>query len=135
MKALLKGKMLTVFFSDGDIVTNTEADKAMYLRVIEMTDESEVRTIVVPDLSDAEATVLVKKDGMDTVDMLIEDDIFFREGDAVYRTGIKLSMPEMVLDEYLKAYIGRDEQSARFQTIDNFWKWLSLCPNAESRED
>jgi hypothetical protein len=135
MKALLKGKTLTVFFSNGDIVTNTEADKAMYLEVISADDEDTIRKLVISDLSEAEAQVMVKKDGMTSIDYLIEDGLFERDGDAIYRIGIKLSIPELVLDEYIKAYADRDEESVRFQTIDNFWKWLSLCPNAESRED
>ena len=135
MKALLKGKMLTVFFSNGDIVTNTEASKEMYMQVMSTDDEDSIRELVVPELSGAELKIAVKQDGMSTIDMLIEDELFYRVGEAIYRTGIELSLPELVLNEYIGAYMTRDEESKRFKTIDNFWKWLSLCPNAESRED
>lgn len=136
MKALLKGKTLTVFLPDGSIVTNTDANKEMHMRVIEAESDEEVRDLIFPELTTEETKIISKQGGSSVIDSLIEEGVFTREGEAVYRQGIKLSIPELVLDEYITAYrISLSVDSKRFQTIDNFWKWLSLCPNAESRED
>lgn len=134
MKALLKGNVLTVFFPNGDIVTNTEANKDMYLQVVSTDDEDTIRELVISELSGEEKKIVAKSEGSAIIDSLVEEGLFEREGNALYRKGIKLSIPELVLDEYIVA--GKaGVNSKRFQTIDNFWKWLSLCPNSESRED
>lgn len=135
MKALLKGSTITVFMKDGTIVTNTNADKETYAKVISAETEEEVRALIFPELTEEEAKAFAKSGGREIIEDLISLGIFEKEGGAVYRKGIKLSIPEMVLDEYISAFRTGNIDSKRFQTIDNFWKNLSLCPNPESRED
>jgi hypothetical protein len=136
MKALLKDNVMTVFLPDGSMIVNKEANKDLYMQVITAETEQEVRALIFPELSEEENKILVKKDGSNTIDSLIEEGIMERIDNALYRKGIKLSIPELVLDEYISAYkSSEDIKSKRFPTLDNFWKWLSLCPNAESRED
>ena len=60
---------------------------------------------------------------------LEQDDRFvFNSDGSVYRKGINLSIPKLLLQEYLAA------DDTRFAALDNFWMLCCLNPNPESRD-
>lgn len=55
-------------------------------------------------------------------------DLFEHKNEAYYRKGIEVSLPETIINAYL-------DPKSDFKSIDNFWLWLCLNPNEESRQD
>lgn len=55
-------------------------------------------------------------------------DLFEHKNEAYYRKGVEVSLPETVINAYL-------DPKNDFKSIDNFWLWLCLNPNEESRQD
>jgi len=55
-------------------------------------------------------------------------DLFEHKNEAYYRKGVEVSLPETVINTYL-------DSKNDFKSIDNFWLWLCLNPNEESRQD
>jgi len=55
-------------------------------------------------------------------------DLFEHKNEAYYRKGVEVSLPETVINAYL-------DPKNDFKPIDNFWLWLCLNPNEESRQD
>lgn len=55
-------------------------------------------------------------------------DLFEHKNEAYYRKGVEVSLPETIINAYL-------DSKNDFKSIDNFWLWLCLNPNEESRQD
>lgn len=56
--------------------------------------------------------------------------LFEFKNEAYYRKGIEVSLPKAVITGYLNK-----SEKNELQSMDNFWSWLCLCPNEESRKD
>lgn len=62
--------------------------------------------------------------------IILADDRFYTDGESVFRKGINLSIPEVVLNRFVESYDDVDE----FNKVDNFWFRCAMNPNANSRE-
>jgi len=74
---------------------------------------------------------LVKREQLkESLSELVESGLFYEQNGRVYRKGIPLSIPELLVNKFVDV-LGTD----KFESYDNFWKLCSLNPNAEARQD
>jgi hypothetical protein len=141
MKLLRIGKTITVVLDDGTVISSNNCTDDLFLEIKELIavkDVARIKKLLVPELFKEEQEYIIKKDLIDNIKDMVEDnpDVFELKDKALYRIGINLSIPESLAIEYVKEYLeGDDETQEKFFALDNFWMWCSLNPNAESRED
>lgn len=141
--AFLVNEMLTVVLNDGTLCTKSGMTKEDYFRIIEMSDD-EIKKAMRPNLAKEEEKIIQKKRLFAKLDDLVKTGLFTLNNGVLYRVGINLSIPELLASEFVKAYenyLNDDfniltlENYPDFKKLDNFWMWLSLNPNEESRND
>jgi hypothetical protein len=135
--------LLTVVLDDGTLCTKSGMTREDYFKIIELSD-TDIKKEMRPNLLKEEVKQIEKKRLLSTIDdMVRQTGLFTKVGDAVYRNGINLSIPELLALELCKVYNQWIDDSfdevfenyPEFQKLDNFWMWLSLNPNEESRND
>lgn len=127
MKLHKINNIVTIVFTDGKIgtrvISSEEFDK-LY-QFYQENNEQEVRSIMFPQTFNTELF------NHDIYDVLVQSGLFHVENGALYRNGVNLSIPKILAEEFIKRF----KSKKGFEALDNFWMWLSLCPNEESRED
>ena len=114
---------ITIYISESGTTTQSsnlsegEFEQLDMLYKSNFLSEIEILSEMGLDLSDRLLANSVKKD----------DRFLFKNNGVVYRKGINLSVPKLLLQEYLNA----DDE--RFAALDNFWMWCALNPDAEAR--
>lgn len=58
---------------------------------------------------------------------------FYEKGNSVYMTGIPISIPDVIIERF--AELKKENKVEEFAALCNFWKWVSLNPDPESREN
>jgi hypothetical protein len=141
--AFLVNEMLTIVLNDGTLCTKSGMTSEDYFRIIEMSDE-DIKKTMRPNLAKEEEKIIQKKRLFAKLTDLVSTNLFTLNNGVLYRIGINLSVPELLASEFVKAYenyINDDnfgiilEDYPEFKKLDNFWMWLSLNPNEESRND
>lgn len=153
MKILKVSKIVTVILSDGTQLINTNVSDELFSEIkqcIQQGDEECVKMKMAPELCKEQEKVVLKKELYNNVNLLVDSGLFEIKNEAVYRKGIDISMPETLVQEFIKLakwyiHLGnltwRDKDTQdllnrkEFKKLDNFWMWCSLNPNPESRED
>ena len=130
-KAILVDNKLTITLDDGTIVYSSEATQDLVYQLQNMTDE-EIKKQLAPELCKEEEKLLMKKTFTSDIETFIEeDDRFYTEQDALYLEGIKISIPELLAEKIMQRW----RMNTQYEDLVNFWKWCSLNPNPESRDD
>lgn len=150
MKILKIDGTITVILNNGEVITRTNCSEELFSEVLSCArneDEATIRQLLVPELCAEERKFVAKKHAIETIEEMVNKlpHIFEKRGNALYRTGINLSIPEGLALEFVTTYdafltTGTDtfldfEETSPFQALDNFWMWCALNPNPESRED
>lgn len=147
LKLLLVNDTLTVIFPSGEILCRSEADKQLYNTILETETEEEVRNLMIPELFNLseKAKEEVQKDidfakvEEGRYQILLDWNHFEQKGEVIYMKGINVPVPEVLLikfTEYAEGILNLKSGSLEeYEALKNFWKWLSLCPNPESRRD
>lgn len=152
IKALLTNKTLTVYLPSGDIISNTDADREMYFKVIASTSENEVKEVMLPDdqlsaikndklLEEREVVAAIKKKKE-----ILKERAFTKElssieetgefkvvDDALYMKGIDITIPKPLAELLLKS--GKDGDEKMYNSLKNFWRWCVLNPDPRARGD
>lgn len=147
MKILKIDSTVTVITDDGQVISaqcTDEQFKEVYA-FVRANDVEAVKNMLVPELCAEEKKFVQKKHIAENIFTMTKDmpHLFSVTGNALYRQGIVLSVPEELALAYVEAYQNYldstsdldFEETEEFQAIDRFWMWCSLNPNAESRED
>ena len=143
MKLIKLGKTITVITTKG-IIVNNNCSEELFQKVLELInndDEENVRQLLTAELCAEEKQYEIKANLINNIHSLatIYPGLFSIKDGALYRSSIKLSIPEEVAIKYVEAakeYTGDNiVDYNKFISIDNFWMWCSLNPNAESRVD
>jgi hypothetical protein len=150
MKILKIDGTITVILNNGDVITRTNCSEELFNEVLSCArneDEATIRQLLVPELCAEEKKFVAKKHAIETIEEMVNKlpHIFEKKGNALYRTGINLSIPEGLALEFVSTYdaflncnldyVVEFEETPPFQALDNFWMWCALNPNPESRED
>ena len=150
MKILKIDGTITVILNNGEVITRTNCSEELFNEILACArneDEAKIRQLLVPELCAEEKKFVAKKHAIQTIEEMVIKlpHIFEKRGNALYRTGINLSIPEGLALEFVTTYdafltSGTDgfldfEETSPFQALDNFWMWCALNPNPESRED
>lgn len=150
MKILKIDGTITVILNNGEVITRTNCSEELFnelMGLVRSEDEAKIKQLLVPELCAEERKFIAKKHAVETIHEMVEKlpEIFEVRGNALYRKGINLSMPEQLALEFVSTYdkfliSGTDtffdfEETSPFQALDNFWMWCALNPNPQSRED
>lgn len=144
IKGILSNTTLTIFLPSGAVVTNNDADRDMYKRVMACTSEAQVSAIMLPEDTDLNRAQeisrkkIVDKANNETLvkgvkEMVEEGEDFYWREDSLYMHGINLSIPESLATEFLAA--AKEEEETRYVSLKRFWYWAALNQNAQARED
>lgn len=150
MKVLKIDSTVTVITDDGDVISSSnvsnEQFEKLYAYVLDNNVEA-VKKMLVPELCKEEAKFVAKKQIVENIYTMAQHltHLFEIKNDALYRKGIDLSVPEALAQAYVEVYqefvesdwfeLENVEDTDMFLSLDRFWMWCSLNPNAESRED
>jgi len=137
-KAVFSNKTLTVFLTSGDIITNTNANKAMFLAVREAKTEGDIKVIMLADdLQEEDEKNLEEKLYDDEIQSLIPEIVatgdFTEVAGALYMNGIDVSIPKLLAKEIIKS--GKGDDPTYYDSLKNFWCWCVLNPDSVARED
>lgn len=74
---------------------------------------------------------------------LVNSGEFELKDDILYMKGINIGVPKLLLEKFVqlaeKVYNGVEKDIPKYEleyeALKNFWRWTSLCPNPQSRED
>ena len=150
MKILKIDGTITVILNNGEVITRTNCSEELFNEILACArteDEAKIRQLLVPELCAEEKKFVAKKHAIQTIEEMVNKlpHIFEKRGNALYRTGVNLSIPEGLALEFVQTYDAfltcnvdyevEFEETAPFQALDNFWMWCALNPNPESRED
>lgn len=150
MKILKIDGTITVILRNGEVITRTNCSEELFnelMGLVRSEDEAKIKQLLVPELCAEERKFVAKKHAVETIHEMVEKlpEIFEVRGNALYRKGINLSMPEQLAlefvstyDKFLNANLSYEvdfEETSPFQALDNFWMWCALNPNPQSRED
>ena len=150
MKILKIDGTITVILNNGEVITRTNCSEELFnelMGLVRSEDEAKIKQLLVPELCAEERKFIAKKHAVETIHEMVEKlpDVFEVRGNALYRKGINLSMPEQLAlefvstyDKYLTSNVNHPlgfENTDPFQALDNFWMWCALNPNPQSRED
>ena len=150
MKILKIDATITVILNNGEVITRTNCSEELFnelMNLVRLEDEAKIKELLVPELCAEEKKFVAKKHAVETIHQMVAElpDVFEVRGNALYRKGINLSIPEtlalefvMTYDKFVNADLPYDVdflETDPFLALDNFWMWCALNPNAESRED
>ena len=150
MKILKIDGTITVILNNNEVITRTNCSEELFnelMKLVHSEDEAKIKQLLVPELCAEEKKFVAKKHAIETIEEMVVKlpHIFEKRGNALYRTGINLSIPEGLALEFVITYdkfltsgfdgILEFEETSPFQALDNFWMWCALNPNPESRED
>lgn len=150
MKILKIDGTITVILNNGEVITRTNCSEELFnelMGLVRSEDEAKIKQLLVPELCAEEKKFIAKKHAVETIHEMVEKlpEIFEVRGNALYRKGINLSIPEQLAlefvttyDKYLTSNVNHPlgfENTSPFQALDNFWMWCALNPNPQSRED
>ena len=149
MKVLKIDSAVTVVTDSGQIITNSNVSAETYSLIIEYAkknDEAAIKALLVPELCAEERKFVARKKAIETIEQMVEElpHLFTTKNKALFRKNIpSLSIPEtlalefiLLYDKYSNANVDEAfEDTPEFKSLDNFWMWCALNPNAESRED
>jgi hypothetical protein len=150
MKILKIDGTITVILNNGEVITRTNCSEELFnelMGLVRSEDEAKIKQLLVPELCAEERKFVAKKHAVETIHEMVEKlpEIFEVRGNALYRNGINLSIPEQLAlefvstyDKFLNANLSYEvdfEDTPPFQGLDNFWMWCALNPNPQSRED
>lgn len=175
LKAVMVNDTIKVFINNGAYYEG-KGDKDIFAQVLKAQSEKEVITLILPDFykeqerRDKEAAEVLRKEQEEAeraarqkeaeaaqreIDekrweycaQLIEVTGEFEQvGDTIQMVGIPLSIPQVLVDEFVKLiksiYDDKDitedlseEYDAKYEALKNFWRWCSLNPNPQARQD
>jgi len=143
----LVNDVLTIVLNDGSIISKPNATSEDFNRVRISTCEDQLFTIVgsaeiVEEKRKREEELERLRNIKAGISKLAELDDFTIDGDSVYLKGIKRSLPQLMVEEFL-TILGRyknapseDIQDAinedeQFQSLKRFFMWCCLNPRAE----
>ncbi len=120
---------LTVTFSDGKIIqVNTTLEKVQelldYAKLEDLTFEK------VSEFFDPEWTENISK--IKEVENIYSNTPYTLKNNCLYYKGIDLSIPSHLAEDIVVAYQKEDKEE--IEKLTNFWKWVSLIQQPESRE-
>lgn len=155
-KAILSNSTLTVILHDGTRLVDNDATKEIYELVVSAKSEDVVKKLMMAPFTkyDVEQQRIVdrveeerlakiahyeakvaeyerKKSQAERYTQLIDHQDFEARNGSLYLKGVDLSIPNIVVEGFLDAM----DKPGAFSALKNFWYWLALNPNEESRND
>lgn len=136
IKAIFSNKVLTVFLPGGDMLTNTDASKELFVQVQNASTETEVRKLML-DLEAGQDlginNLLADSEIAESMSDIVGTGEFTEKGGALYLNGIDVSIPRLLALEIIKA--GKQDTNEYYESLKNFWCWCVLNPDNVARED
>lgn len=137
IKALLTNSTLTVYLPSGDIISNTDANKELYFKVIAAGSEDEIRELMIPqdieksNVKEIKEAIEERKftEGMRDIEETGEFEI--KEGET-YMRGIEIPIPKLLGRKLIEA--GKTQDERLYNSLKNFWMWSALNPDRVARE-
>ena len=131
MKIFKSGSRISFVTDSGELILSDKIVSDLELQDAYFKgDEELIKELLVDGYKTKKEVIEVHNKSIEKLDDIFSayPDLFEHKNEAYYRKGIEVSLPETIINAYL-------DPKNDFKSIDNFWLWLCLNPNEESRQD
>jgi hypothetical protein len=125
------GKVTIVFDNGNLIYESCTKETAQEIISLQMT-EQQVLELLVPEYKENQEKNQERNQEVQAkVNLVTSDSRYYYEDNALYRVGIKLSIPESFTDAIIKCI--QEDNKEELDKLDKLWMWSSLIKRDDSR--